>query len=168
MPKLGHKTLVQYGTMAQDEGKPVRLFRKRTAVYAVVITVLLGAIGWRLTHHQHIELQVNRTPGSLFATDPDGSIRNTYLVHVTNRDAAERHHYAVAIHGLENASTVMPPLDLGPLESRTVPLVVVTPAGAVDRTARFTVEVKSEESSTSVDATFKAPPRHPPTKEGTP
>jgi cytochrome c oxidase accessory protein FixG len=159
MPKLGHPSLVQYGAMAHDEGKPVRILRPRTVVYATLLTVLMSAIVWRVTHHAHIELQVNRTPGSLFATDPDGSVRNTFLVHVTNRDPVDRHHYAVAIHGLPGAHTVMPPLDLGPLEARTVPLVVVTPAGAVDRTSAFEVEVISDESSAKVAATFKAPPK---------
>jgi cytochrome c oxidase accessory protein FixG len=159
MPKLGHPSLVQYGAMAQDEGKPVHIVRKRTVVYAVLLTALVSGITWRVFHHEHIELQVNRAPGSLFATDPDGGIRNTFLVHVTNRDAAASHHYAVAIHGLPGARTVMPPLELGPLESRTVPLVVVAPADTVRRTAEFQVEVLSEVGSATVDASFKAPPK---------
>lgn len=160
MPKLGHPSLVQYGAMAQDEGKPVRVVRARTIVYAVLLTILCSGIAWRMTHHAHIELQVNRSPGTLFTTDADGSIRNTFLVQLTNRDASVAHAYTVQVQGLpDGAHTVVQPLELQPLEHRTVPLVVVVPAGALDRTTPFTVKVTSDEATAEVPATFKAPPR---------
>lgn len=159
MPKLGHPSLVQYGAMAHDEGKSVRVIRPRTLVYSVLLTVLVSGIAWRVSHHARIELQVNRAPGSLFATDADGSIRNTFLVHVTNRDPVNTHHYTITTQGIDGASVVAPPLDLGPLEARTVPLVVTTPPGVADRTIPFQVRVASEDADAQVAATFKAPPK---------
>lgn len=159
MPKLGHRSLVQYGAMAHDEGAAVRVVRPRTVIYAALLTVLLSAIGWRVTHHARIELQVNRAPGSLFATDADGSIRNTFLVHVTNRDPVNAQQFSVAVRGLDAAKVVAPSLELGPLEARTVPLVVITPPGVAERTMPFEVEVASDSQTATAAATFKAPPR---------
>ncbi len=159
MPKLGFPSLVRYSTMAADEGAPTRVFRKRTVAYAALLTALLTAIGGRMWLHNPIEFEVNRTPGSLFTVDPDGSVRNTFLVKVHNRDAVDAHHYAVSVHGLPGAKVVMPPLDLGPLEDRTVPLVVLVPGASAERTVAFTVEVRSEEATARAEATFKAPPK---------
>ena len=64
------------------------------------------------------------------------------------------------VHVLDGAQVIMPPLELQPMESRTVPLVVRVPGGSVDRTTNFEVEVRTEETSTQADATFKAPPKN--------
>ena len=37
---------------------------------------------------------------------------------------------------------------------------LVFPGGSVDRTTNFEVEVRTEETSTQADATFKAPPKN--------
>jgi cytochrome c oxidase accessory protein FixG len=160
MPKLGFPTLVRYSTFARDEGRPGRLVRPRTVVYAAVLGALLVGLGSRLALHEPLEVTVNRTPGSLFTVEPDGSVRNTFLVHVTNNDPTQSHLYVVSIHGLDGAQMVAPPVELAALQSKTVPLMVRMGAEEGERTQSFTVrvaEVGEDPHHIERQATFKAP-----------
>lgn len=161
MPKLGHPSLVRYSTVNADEGKATRFFRPRTLIYAGILTLVAGALASRIVTRQPLEMTVNRTPGSLFTVDADGAIRNTYLVHVTNNDPDHGHIYVVSVHNLEGAQLVAPPVELGALESKTVPLAVRVPSTVAQRTDRFDVRVSEVGTDHKIErtATFKAPER---------
>jgi cytochrome c oxidase accessory protein FixG len=163
MPRLGFPSLVRYSTAQSDEGGVPRLIRPRTLVYAGLLAALTLALLGGIARHEPLEVVVHRTPGSLFFLDPDGSVRNTFLVQITNNDPSGSHLYMVSIHGLEGAQMAARPVELGALQSQTVPLMVRVAPGAVDRTAPFTVRVAqaATDPTHQVDrqATFKAPPR---------
>jgi cytochrome c oxidase accessory protein FixG len=162
MPRLGFPTLVRYSTVAADAGAPTRPLRGRTLVYAGLLALLVAGLGLRLAGHDRMELLVNRQPGSLFVVDDDGAIRNVFMVHVTNRDAAAGHLYVVSIHGLDHAELGAAPIELGALESRVIPVQVRMPADAVDRATEFTLrvtEVGERPHRVERKATFRAPAR---------
>jgi cytochrome c oxidase accessory protein FixG len=161
MPKLGFPSLVRYSTVNADEGKKTKLIRPRTLIYVAILAVVASGLGARIAYRQPMEVTVNRTPGSLFTVDADGGVRNTFLVHVTNNDPEQTHLYVVSVHGLENAQMSASPLELAPLESKTVPLMIRVPGGEADRTTPFTVKVSEVNGGgkhqMERNATFKTP-----------
>ncbi|MEZ4237245.1 MAG: cytochrome c oxidase accessory protein CcoG [Myxococcota bacterium] len=162
MPKLGFPTLVRYSTVAVDRGGKTRLLRPRTGVYGALLAALGALLVGRLLLHEPLEVLVNRQPGSLFVVDDDGAIRNVYMVHVTNRDAVDKHLYVVSIHGLDHAQLAAAPIELGALESKVIPVQVRMPAGMVNREADFTLrvtQVGDKPHEVEQKATFRAPAR---------
>lgn len=159
MARLGKPSLIRYSTVAEDEGRKTRWVRGRTVVYSLLLLGLGGLLVFRIATHNPIEVTVNRAPGTLFQEDADGSVRNTYLVHVKNNDATQAHTYTLSVVGLEGAEVIVSDLSLQPLGDQTVPLIVRIPPGTVSRTTPFTVEIANETHQQVVDATFKAPHR---------
>jgi cytochrome c oxidase accessory protein FixG len=163
MPKLGFPSLVRYSTVASDAGARTRLVRPRTVAYAALLGLLSLALASGIVHHRRLEVTVNRAPGSLFTVDDDGSIRNTFLVHVTNNDPSHPHLYLVSVQGLPGAQMSAPPIELETLGSQTVPLMVRLPAEHAGRTTAFRVRVAEAgpdgRDEVEREVTFKAPPR---------
>lgn len=161
MPKLGFPSLVRYSTVAVDEGKKTRLIRPRTILYTAVLTVVMVGLVTRIAGHEPLEVTVNRSPGSLFTTDEDGSVRNTFIVKVTNNDPDHNHIYIISVHGLPGAQMSAPPVQLEPLQSRTVPLMVRLPPGVQSRSTEFTVRISEAATETphkiERKVIFKAP-----------
>jgi hypothetical protein len=119
--------------------------------------VLLGA---RVAAHEPLEVQVARSPGSLFTVDADGHVRNTFLVRVANTDPRNVHLYVVSVHGLDHPELNARPLELAPLASGTVAVSVRLPPEHAGRTVPFVVRVDEVGSEHHVEraATFKSPP----------
>jgi hypothetical protein len=100
---------------------------------------------------------VNRTPGSLFTADPDGFVRNTYLLKITNKEASgSAVQYQIDLDGLERAELLTTLVTVEPEGSRTIPLVVRVPNEAADRrTIPFTVRVAAPTGELLLPTTFK-------------
>ncbi len=158
MAQLGHPTLIGYSSVAEMEGgrKP-RFVRPRTVAYAALLAGLLVTGGTMLYGRVPFQATVNRAPGSLFTVDPDGLIRNTYLLKITSNDpSAEPADYRVRVEGLDDAEVIAPPVTLASSESRTVPLVIrVRDDAGVGRTVPIRVFVESPHGEIVIDATFK-------------
>lgn len=160
MGRLGHPSLVRYTTIAAEEGRRTRLVRPRTVVYGVLLTALMALLIMRVSTNEAIEVSVQRAPGTLFQVDEDGFVRNTYLLRVDNHDPLSPRAFTIEVVGLPGGEVVVPPLEIPPLEGRTVPLIVRAPADALDQPSTpLVVEVRSEASSIRRDATFRAPRR---------
>jgi len=159
MGQLGHPSLVRYTTIAADEGRRTRLVRPRTIVYGVLLTTLTTLLFLLAGANQPMEVSVQRAPGTLYQVDDDGFVRNTYLLRVDNHDPLRSHVFTVDVVGLPGGEVVVPPLEIPPLEGRTVPLVVRAPAGALEASTSLTVEVRSGDAHVKRDATFRAPRR---------
>ncbi|MEZ4425994.1 MAG: cytochrome c oxidase accessory protein CcoG [Gemmatimonadota bacterium] len=156
MEPLGHETLVAYGSVAESQGRIVRRWRPRTFVYAGLLAALVVAGGTLMVRRVPFEAAVNRAPGSLFAVDPDGFVRNTFLLEVTNKDPRPGAvQYQVALEGVDGAEMLAPPLELGASESRTLPLVVRIPANAATaRSLPLRVRVSSDRDEVVLPTTF--------------
>jgi cytochrome c oxidase accessory protein FixG len=159
MGKLGHPTLVKYGTIAETQGKKPRLIRPRTVVYAGLLTAVSAAIVSVIAFHEPLEAHVQRAPGSLYTVDEDGWIRNTFMLKLVNNDVDPKpERFAVAIEGLEDAELIAPDVELGSTESRTVPLVVrVKASDDMPRTIPFSVKVSTDDGEVVQETTFKTP-----------
>ena len=157
MSRFDQPTLVRYSSIAADVGKVARPFRPRTLVYGGLLTTLTAAALVLLLGRVPFEASVNRAPGSLFTIDADGWVRNTFLLKVTNNEAASGPiAYRIIVDGLEGAELTVPEVAVGPEESKTVPLVVRLPAGdALARTIPFTVRIESPGGDLLLPTTFK-------------
>ncbi len=157
MSKFDQPTLVRYSSIAADEGKPTRPLRPRTIVYGGLLTALTAAAVVLLLGRVPFEANLNRAPGSLFQVDADGYVRNTYLLKITNNEAAAGQVvYHVAIDGFEGAELTTSELTVDPEQSQTVPLIVRLPASAATRrTIPFTLRVTSPSAELLLPTTFK-------------
>jgi cytochrome c oxidase accessory protein FixG len=158
MPKFGHKTLVRYSTQAVDEGQVTRLIRPRTLVYAGLLTTLGGAILALALTHSPIEASINRAAGTHFVVDPDGFVRNTFILRVANNDAqGDGTQYQVRLEGLDGAEVQVPPISLDAIESATVPVIVRVPQDRIHLVQPFTVTVSSPKDEITLTSTFRGP-----------
>ncbi len=156
MEKFHRPGLIAYTTTAAEQGLQTRFLRPRTVAYAALLTVIAGAFVVLAAGRQEIDASVVRAPGTLYTVDPDGSVRNTYLLRVTNTDSSRRAEYRVAVDGLDGAEVIVPPLSVEPAASVTVPVVVRLPGGRHSaRTTPLEVVVATEESRVVLKATFK-------------
>ncbi len=156
MGKLGHPALVQHATIAEVEGRKSRIIRPRTILYASLLTGLAATILGIIVTHSPIEAHVSRSPGNLYTVDADGSVRNTYLLQLVNRDSdATPDVFTVTLEGLDG-ELIVPEIVLGPNESRTVPVVVRTTQNA-DRQHALQFRIQSNQREVVREATFRTP-----------
>ena len=85
MERMGYpKGLVRYTTQNAYEGRPTRIVRPRTLVYAGVIAALVAVFIGLLAVRVPVELDVLRDRNALYREAPDGSIRNVYTLKIVN------------------------------------------------------------------------------------
>jgi len=158
MNKLGHPTLVAYGSIAESEGRKVRRWRPRTITYAAILVGIVVASGVLLARRIPFEATVNRAPGSLYTVDADGYTRNTFLLKITNKSPdTEPVAYEISVDGLDDAEVLTDDVELGSTETRTIPLIVRVPTSAeLQRTTPFEVRVAAEDGTVVLSPTFKS------------
>jgi hypothetical protein len=126
--------------------------------YGALLTAIAAAfIGMVLTRTP-FEATVSRAPGSLFTVDPDGFVRNTYILRVTNNDPATTPlPFHVSIEGLPGATLTTQDIRLGSTESAAVPLVIRMPVtSGMARTLPLRVRVASPSYGVRLATTFKS------------
>ena len=157
MSRFEQPTLVRYSSIATDEGQPVRPFRPRTLVYGGLLTMLPAASVVLLLGRVSFEATVNRAPGSLFAVDADGYVRNTYLLKITNKGAADGDVvYQIHVDGFDEAEMTTTSVTVPPEQTQTVPIIIRVPeAGVTRRTIPFTLRVAGTTEELLLPITFK-------------
>ncbi len=157
MGKLGHPTLVAYGSLASLAGRKPRMLRPRTVVYGTLLAGLATAAFTVMAFRVPFEASVSRAPGSLFTLDPAGDVRNTDFLRLANNSPTQDSmQFAVSVDGLEHAQFEAPRVALGPAEGQIVPLIVRIPAKDADeRTMHFHVRVDAPTGHKVLRATFE-------------
>jgi cytochrome c oxidase accessory protein FixG len=156
MGRFGHATLIGYGNLAGLQGARTRFWRPRTVGYAALLLVLTAGLLGLLATRVPFDAHVARTPGSLYTLDPDGYVRNTYLLRISNNVAGDPVAFTLSVDGLEGAEIVAPFLELASAEGRTVPIAVRVPARlATARTLPVRVRVGSRAGERVLATTFK-------------
>ena len=158
MAKFGKENLVRYTSVVEQSGGQSSVFRPRPMLYAALMLLISVAFVALLAARHPLDATVNRTPGSLFTVDADGSTRNTFLLHVTNRQFVEQPaDLRVTVEGLSDAEVIVQPISLSTGDSVTVPLVVRAPAGAeLPRTQAIDVHIAAAFDEIVVSTTFKS------------
>jgi cytochrome c oxidase accessory protein FixG len=162
MDKVGYpRGLVRYDTQHGLEGKPKRVLRPRTLVYATLLGALMFGFAWTLTHRNVVGVDVLRDRNALFRERADGLIENVYNVKLLNKDGVE-HQFTITASGLPGlevdygAATVR----VGPGEVQSVPVRVRVPRTELQGGAdiQFTVRTDGERPlEASGKARFIAP-----------
>jgi cytochrome c oxidase accessory protein FixG len=162
MDKVGYpRGLVRYDTQHGLEGKPKRVLRPRTLVYATLLGALMFGFAWTLTHRNVVGVDVLRDRNALFRERADGLIENVYNVKLLNKDGVE-HQFTIMASGLPGlevdygAATVR----VGPGEVQSVPVRVRVPRTELQGGAdiQFTVRTDGERPlEASGKARFIAP-----------
>ena len=159
MEKFDQPSLVQYTTIAETEGRKARTIRPRTVAYASLLALLGTAFVGGLHERHETQAFLDRAPGTLFQIDPDGRIRNTYLLKITNNHpSGDDDTYALRVEGLPGAEVIAPPIVVAPRSTATVPLVIRVPTQSIPRaTVPLTVHLTTHDDDVILDATFKQP-----------
>jgi cytochrome c oxidase accessory protein FixG len=102
------KGLIAYTTVGNVEKPDVpprdgwRIFRPRTILYTVVMTLIGGLMVWSLLSRDDMHMSVEADRNPLFITLSDGSIRNGYTIKVVNKTDQPRQ-LRVGVEGLAGA-----------------------------------------------------------------
>jgi cytochrome c oxidase accessory protein FixG len=155
--------LIRYTNQNALEGRPDRLLRPRTIVYAslLVAVFLAGLVGLLL--RSSIGFDVIRDRNALYRELGAAAIENVYIIKILNKDQ-QAHTFTLAVSGLPGVR-----LDEGRGaewqvaggEVYTVPVRVEVDAGAVHggHDIRFTLRARDEPRLQAVEkARFIAPP----------
>ena len=157
MGKLGHPTLVRYTSAAEEKGLTRRLIRPRSIVYTTILSVIALIFTGIVWNHHDFTVNVARNAGDPYVQDPDGMIRNTYLLKVVNLDGHAARDFVVRVDGLPNATVMVPNIHLEPLGSSTAPLILRVAPGSVGPNTPFTVNVVDGDNTVTRKLNFAAP-----------
>jgi len=162
MDKVGYpRGLVRYDTQHGLEGKPKRVLRPRTMVYATLLALLVTGFAVTLSNRDVVGVDVIRDRNALFRERADGRIENVYNVKILNKDR-EGHEFRITGSGIEGLEVdyAGPTVWVGPGAVQSVPLRVRIPGDALEGGADivFGIEVVDRPDLTaSGKARFFAP-----------
>ncbi|WP_374408081.1 cytochrome c oxidase accessory protein CcoG [Hydrogenophaga sp.] len=174
MDRMGYpKGLIRYtsgNAVARGWGVPQmlrRVWRPRVLIYGALLSVLILAWLWSLSHRRDVDAVLIKDRGSLARMVSNGAIENTYRLQVTNSQESTRR-FALEVQGLEglriDSDTA---LTVGPAASASMPVRLVLPgtlaAEHAGQSLRVTLVVSPDgarpDSAASVraDAVFIVP-----------
>jgi cytochrome c oxidase accessory protein FixG len=100
MDKVGYpRGLIRYDTQHGLEGKPKKVVRPRTIVYATLLVALAVGLAISITHRNVVGVDVLRDRNALYRERPDGSIENVYNIKILNKDD-HAHEFRISASGL--------------------------------------------------------------------
>ena len=158
MDKVGYpRGLIRYSTQNAIDGKPSRILRPRILVYAVLLTALVSAWAWGVTHRSPLIADVLRDRNALYRETTTG-IENSYTLKLANKtDRAQG--YLVALQGgsglrLRDPGRIVVPAG----DVVSVPVTVTGDASAHGRQPiRFEVRAADGSASKTVESSFFGP-----------
>ncbi|MGB5163847.1 MAG: cytochrome c oxidase accessory protein CcoG [Woeseiaceae bacterium] len=101
MDKMDYpRGLVKYTTQHALEGRPSKLLRPRTVIYALLLTVLFSALMFSMITRTPLILDVIRDRNTLFRELPQGVIENSYTLKVINQSNDPRD-FDVTVLGID-------------------------------------------------------------------
>ena len=86
MDKMGYpRGLIRYTTENMLAGRPRRIVRPRTAIYALILAALLGAFAWGVGNRQPLIVDVLHDRNALYREVAGGDIENGYTLKLVNK-----------------------------------------------------------------------------------
>ncbi|MCC5860407.1 MAG: cytochrome c oxidase accessory protein CcoG [Gammaproteobacteria bacterium] len=125
--------LIRYSTQNAMDGKPSRVLRPRTLIYAVLLLVLFGIFTFAIANRSPVELDVIRDRNALYREVPGGFIENVYMLRLLNKQQQVQR-FSLSASGLPELviDYGADSLTLEPGEIRTVPARLRVPRGAAE------------------------------------
>jgi cytochrome c oxidase accessory protein FixG len=161
MDKVGYpRGLVRYDTQSGLEGKPKRVLRPRTLVYATLLLLLTIGFVVTLSSRNLVNVDVIRDRNALYRERADGRVENVYNVKIINKDD-QPHQFSISGDGLADLEFdyAGPTVAVGPGEVQSIPVRVRVPGGSVQGGADlvFKIETVPAGLEASTRARFIAP-----------
>jgi cytochrome c oxidase accessory protein FixG len=162
MERMGYpKKLIKYSTQHAMDGEKTRVARPRVIVYAVLLTILMGAFVYALSQRSALTVDVIRDRNALYREVGDGFIENSYQLKLINK-TDRAHSYDIGVAGIEGASVEVPNGDIRIPSGEVlgVPVIVRAPREAVRGVSEVTFTLQAEDDATitqSRETKFVAP-----------
>lgn len=83
------KGLIRFDSLNGIEKKTKFKFTPRMMGYSIVLTVLVGLLGYLLVTRTDFSINILRTPGMLFQEQPDNKLSNLYDINLVNKTFKE-------------------------------------------------------------------------------
>ena len=163
MDKVGYpRGLIRYTTQHALDGKPTKVLRGRTYVYATLLSLIFVVGVVALLNRKTADLDVIRDRNALYRETSHGEIENVYLLRVLNKETRPRA-FTLSIDGIQEASIDggTPRWQVAGGEVYTTAIRVEAPAGTIHggHTVRFVLtDAVTGKSLVSEKARFIAPP----------
>jgi len=122
--------LIRFSSQAALDGKPKKLFRPRTLVYPLILSVVLGGLVFAIGENSGFDARVIRGQGSPFTIVSGGQVSNSIKLRLVNR-TDQQQQYFLEIESPQSAILeVIDPesLRLLPGQSVLVPLGIRFPS----------------------------------------
>ena len=103
--------LISYTTENAAQGKGKHIWRPRVIVYAIILSLLCGALFWHISQRVALDLDVIRDRNSLYRETRDGLIENVYTLKILNMDDSA-HRYELRADGIEQMKLVVDDTDI--------------------------------------------------------
>ncbi len=143
--------LIRYTTENMLEGKPRRILRPRTWIYAgVLVALILGFIA-SVAGRSTVIIEVLRDRNAMFRTIAHDAIENSYNVKLVNKSDAALDLAVEVRSGLPLRTIGKPQVSLGPGEVFSLPLTLRAEAGAAS--GRSSIELVVVDAEGKVLAT---------------
>jgi cytochrome c oxidase accessory protein FixG len=148
MDKVGYpRGLIRYTTQNALEGKPARILRGRTYVYAALLTLIFVAGLAGLLLRNPLSVDVIRDRNALYRETETGLIENVYNLRILNKDQRD-HVLVLGIEGTPGMTLVEGPTQwlVKAGEVYTAAVSVAAPRESVSggHDIRFTVAAKDQ------------------------
>ncbi len=107
MERMGYpKGLVRYTTENAVEGRPTRVLRTRTVVYASLLALLFAGLVASVLLRTPVALDVLRDRNALYRETSDGLVENVYTLKLINMTEDE-HAFRLEVAGLTGARLIL-------------------------------------------------------------
>jgi cytochrome c oxidase accessory protein FixG len=148
MKKMGYaQDLIRFSSENQDKGIPKAKTRFRLWSSATVLLIMFGILTFNLTTRVPLGLDIIRDRGRLYRESWDGSIENTYTLHIMNMEQSSRT-YEIRVEGevpLQYSGDTE--VEIAGGSQLSIPVSLITAPGvhaAPNSDVRFTVESVGE------------------------
>ncbi len=103
--------LIRYTSEKEAKGQKSRILKPKTIGYGLVLLAAVVALGWSVSNQAPLEMAVVQVRQPLFVRLSDGSVQNSYELHIENK-TDQPVKLAIMMRGLAGAA-----LDVGKLSS---------------------------------------------------
>jgi len=129
MGKVGLPTgLIRYTSQDGLEGKKASLFRARTVIYSIAVTILVGLFFFTLSFKFAFDARIFRQQGSPFMVRQDRMVQNNFRLRLVNRSQREQqYNLSLADNEMQVNWSGGEPIVLKPGDTRLVPIDILFP-----------------------------------------
>ena len=131
-------------------------FRPRVIIYSLVLLAIVSIFVGTLLTRTPLKMDVIRDRGSMGREIEDGMIENVYRLQIMNTEEAA-HRYRISVSGIEGIRLQGgTDIELGPTESRGVPVNIRIPAGVGEKGSNKIVIAITDADNPDVQVLEKA------------